>query len=420
MPLNILFITENFPPEVNAAATRVYERACHWVKAGHSVTVLTCFPNFPQGRIYAGYRQSWYSAGEMDGIRVIRLPTYVARNEGFFRRTADFVSFMIVSVIASLFVRRPDVVAATSPQFFSAVAGWLIGAFKRRPFVFEVSDLWPASIAAVGAMSKGRIYHALEALELFLYRRAAAVVVLTASFREDLIRRGIDPGKIAVVINGVDLSRYQKRGKDQELIAQFRLRDKFVVGYVGTHGMAHGLDNAVAAAEMLRDDDRFRLLLVGDGAVKSALVRQAEEASLTNVVFVPPQPKAMMPRIWSICDAALIHLKNDATFSEVIPSKMFEAMAMGVPLLMAAPAGEASRILEREAAGVRVSSESPSALAEETRRWMNHPEIVSRYADSSLAAASGYSRQRQAEALIEILQAASRGRGAAVSSMSTG
>jgi colanic acid biosynthesis glycosyl transferase WcaI len=420
MPLNILFITENFPPEVNAAATRVYERACHWVKAGHSVTVLTCFPNFPQGRIYPGYRQSWYSAGDMDGIRVIRLPTYVARNEGFFRRTADFLSFMIVSVIASLFVRRPDVVAATSPQFFSAVAGWLIGAFKRRPFVFEVSDLWPASIAAVGAMSKGRIYHALEALELFLYRRAAAVVVLTASFRDDLIRRGIDPGKIAVVINGVDLSRYQKRGKDQELMAQFLLRDKFVVGYVGTHGMAHGLDNAVAAAEMLRDDDRFRLLLVGDGAAKSALVRQAEEANLTNVVFVPPQPKAMMPRFWSICDAALIHLKNDATFSEVIPSKMFEAMAMGVPLLMAAPAGEASRILEREAAGVRVSSDSPSALAEETRRWMNHPEIVCRYADSSLAAASGYSRRRQAEALIEILQAASRGRGAAVSSMSTG
>jgi colanic acid biosynthesis glycosyl transferase WcaI len=415
MPLNILFITENFPPEVNAAATRVYERACHWVKAGHSVTVLTCFPNFPQGRIYEGYRQSWYSAGDMDGIRVIRLPTYVARNEGFFRRTADFVSFMIVSVIASLFVRRPDVVAATSPQFFSAVAGWLIGALKRRPFVFEVSDLWPASIAAVGAMSKGRIYHALEALELFLYRRAAAVVVLTASFREDLIRRGIDPHKIAVVINGVDLSRYQKRGKDQDLIAQYRLRDKFVVGYIGTHGMAHGLDNAVAAAEMLRDDDRFRLLLVGDGAVKSALVRQAKEAGLTNVVFVPPQPKTMMPRVWSVCDAALIHLQNETIFSEVIPSKMFEAMAMGVPLLMAAPAGEASRILEREAAGVRVSSENPSALAEETRRWMNHPEIVSRYADSSLAAASGYSRQRQAEAFIEILQAASRGRGAAVS-----
>jgi colanic acid biosynthesis glycosyl transferase WcaI len=420
MPLNILFITENFPPEVNAAATRVYERACYWVKAGHAVTVLTCFPNFPQGRVYANYRQTLYSVGYMDGIRVIRLPTYVARNEGFFRRTVDFLSFMIVSVAASLFVRRPDVVVATSPQFFSAVAGWAIGALRRRPFVFEVSDLWPASIAAVGAMSRGRTYRALEALELFLYRRAAAVVVLTASFRGDLIRRGIDPGKVAVVMNGVDLSRYQKRGKDQQLLESFRLRDKFVIGYIGTHGMAHGLDNAVAAAELLREEDRFRLLLVGDGAAKPALMRQADRAKLLNVIFVSPQPKTMMPRIWSLCDAALIHLKDEVTFSEVIPSKMFEAMAMGVPLLLAAPAGEASRIVEREGVGVRVSSDGPAALAEEARRWLNHPQAVQSYADSSLRAAPRYSRQRQAEAFIEILVAVSLGRGGTASSMSTG
>jgi colanic acid biosynthesis glycosyl transferase WcaI len=418
--LKILFITENFPPEVNAAATRVYERACYWVAAGHEVTVLTCFPNFPQGRIYSGYRQSLYDASSMDGIRVIRLPTYVARNEGFFRRTLDFLSFMIVSTIASVFVRRPDVIVATSPQFFSAVAGWMIGALRRRPFVFEVSDLWPASIAAVGAMSKGRIYRALEALELFLYRRAAAVVVLTASFREDLVRRGIAPGKIAVVINGVDLSRYQKRDKDLELIDELHLRGKFVVGYIGTHGMAHGLDNAIAAAELLRDDERFRLMLVGDGAAKPALQLQVEKLHMKNVVFIEPQPKPMMPRFWSICDAALIHLKDDVTFSEVIPSKMFEAMAMGLPLLMAAPVGEGSRILERESAGVRVSSAIPGALADVVRQWMNHPECVRRYADASLQAAPRYSRKHQAETLIEVLMAVSLGRGESVSSIPIG
>jgi glycosyltransferase involved in cell wall biosynthesis len=180
------------------------------------------------------------------------------------------------------------------------------------------------------------------------------------------------------------------------------------------------LDNAVAAAQLLHDDDRFRLVFVGDGAVKHALQTQVERAKLDNVIFIAPQPKSMMPRIWSICDAALIHLKDDAIFGEVIPSKMFEAMAMGLPLLMAAPAGEASRILERESAGVRVSSGIPAALADEARRWMDHPEIVSRYADSSLRAASRYSRQRQAEALLEVLVAVSLGRGRCVSSISTG
>lgn len=419
MPLKILFVTENFPPEVNAAATRVYERACYWVRAGHEATVLTCFPNFPQGRIYPGYRQSLYDVSVMDGIRVIRVPTYVARNEGIIRRTLDFVTFMFVSVAASLFLRRPDVVVATSPQFFSAVAGWAIGVLKRRPFVFEVSDLWPASIAAVGALSKGKIYRALERLELFLYRRAAAIVVLTPAFREDLIRRGIAGGKIAVVINGVDLSRYGKREKDAALTEELELKGKFVVGYIGTHGMAHGLENAVAAAELLRGDQRFRLVLVGDGAAKPALQALANKAQLQNVIFVPAQPKSMMPRMWSLCDAALIHLKDDQIFSEVIPSKMFEAMAMGLPLLLAAPAGEASRILEQDSAGARVTSGNPAALAGEVKRWLDHPEIVGQYAHSSQRAAPRYTRQRQAEAMIEVLVAVSLGRGGTVSSIFT-
>jgi glycosyltransferase involved in cell wall biosynthesis len=418
--MRILFVTENFPPEVNAAATRVYERAVHWVKAGHEVWVLTCFPNFPQGRIYPGYRQKPFEHGLMDGIHVVRLPTYVARNEGFFRRTLDFMSFMAASIAAAPFLRRPDVVAATSPQFFSAVAGWAIAALRRRPFVFEVSDLWPASIAAVGAMRKGRIYRALEALELFLYRRAAAVVVLTPSFRDDLIRRGIDAGKIAVVINGVDLHRYQPRDKDAELVERFGLRGKFVVGYIGTHGMAHALENAVCAAELLRAEPRFRLLLAGDGAAKAALQAQAARAQLDDVVFVDPQPKSMMPRIWSVCDAALIHLKDDSTFSEVIPSKMFEAMAMGLPLLMAAPQGEGSRIIERHRAGACVSSSEPGALAREITRWMDHPEDVRRFAEASRRTAPLYSRQTQAEAFLDVLDAVCAGRGGTVSSISTG
>jgi glycosyltransferase involved in cell wall biosynthesis len=351
----------------------------------------------------------------MDGIKIIRLPTYIARNEGFFRRTLDFLTFMAVSTIASIFLRRHDVVVATSPQFFSAVAGFLVAALRRRPFVFEVSDLWPASIAAVGAMSRGKVYRALEAIELFLYRRAASVIVLTAAFRDDLIRRGVAAGKIAVVINGVDLSRYEKRTKDAELLKRFGLEDKFVLGYIGTHGMAHGLENAIAAAEILRDNPRFRLLLVGDGACKPALERQAAEDGLRNVIFAPAQAKSMMPRFWSICDAALIHLKDDAAFSEVIPSKIFEAMAMGLPLLVAAPPGEASRIVEREAAGIRVSSAEPNALADVALCWMDDAALLRGFAESSLRAANLYSREKQASTFVQVLIAAACGRGAAVS-----
>ena len=177
--MKILFLTENFPPETNAAATRVFERACYWLRDGHDVTVITSAPNFPQGKLFVGYRNRWRQVEDMAGIRVIRVKTFITRNEGIVLRTLDFVSFMCTAFVAGLFVRRPDVVCATSPQFFAAVGGWALAACRRLPFVFELGDLWPASIVAVGAMRESRLLRLIEKLELFLYRRSAAVAALT-------------------------------------------------------------------------------------------------------------------------------------------------------------------------------------------------------------------------------------------------
>ena len=150
--MHILFLSDNFPPERNAPASRVYEHACYWVRWGHRVTVITCAPNFPEGKVYAGYRNRWYQVEEVDGIRVVRVKTFIAKNEGVVRRTLDYLSFMVAGFGAGLLQLRPDVVVATSPQFFTSVAGWAVAALRRLPFVFELRDLWPASISAVGAL----------------------------------------------------------------------------------------------------------------------------------------------------------------------------------------------------------------------------------------------------------------------------
>ncbi len=143
--MNILFLSENFPPETNAAASRVFERACYWVRAGHRVTVITCAPNFPTGRLFDGYENRWVQTDVMSGVRVVRVKTYIAPNRGVVRRSLDFLSFLFTGFTAGVFQEKPDVVAATSPQFFAAVAGWAVGAVRRVPFVFELGDLWPAS-----------------------------------------------------------------------------------------------------------------------------------------------------------------------------------------------------------------------------------------------------------------------------------
>jgi colanic acid biosynthesis glycosyl transferase WcaI len=409
--MRVLFLTENFPPETNAAAARVYERARHWVRWGHEVTILTTAPNFPDGVVFDGYENRARSVEDMDGIRVVRVKTYIARNKGFLLRTLDFVSYMGAAYVAGLFEERPDVVIATSPQFFAAVGGWALGATRRIPFVFELSDLWPASIAAVGAMRGGRVLDAVERLELFLYARASAIVALTDAFKRDLVGRGVPGEKIAVVINGVDLSRYEPRSRDAELAERLGLTGRFVVGYIGTHGMAHDLANVVAAADLLRDDDRVRFLFVGTGAERESVMARAKELGLQNVVFVGRQPKEAMPAYWSLCDVALVHLKNHEVFKTVIPSKIFEAMAMGLPILLVAPEGEASVIVRREDVGPVVPAGDPRKLADAVVGLLTDDAARSRMVRAGLEAAPRYSREQQARDVLSVCEAVVRGKG---------
>lgn len=409
--MKILFLTENYPPETNAAANRVHERAKFWAEWGHDVTVITCAPNFPKGRLHDGYANKWYQTSVMDGIRVVRVKTFITANEGVARRMLDFLSFMVTGFVASLFQKRPDVVVATSPQFFSAVAGWAVGLCRRRPFVLELGDIWPASIVAVGAMEPSFMIRMLERLELFLYRQSATIVALTPKFKENLIGRGIDGDKISIVINGVDTDRFQKTLRDDTLSAEWGLKDRFVIGYIGTHGMAHGLANVLDAAKQLSGNDRVRFLFVGDGAERDELITRAAEDGLDNVQFIASQPREKMPAIWSVCDVALVHLRDSVVFSEVIPSKIFEAMAMGLPTLLVAPTGVASDIVLSTRSGVWVPAERPDRLAHTAARLAEKPRMLEMLGRNGSAVSGRFSRRRQAEEMIRVLEVAAAGNG---------
>lgn len=404
--MRILFLSDNFPPEVNAPASRTFEHCREWVRAGHEVTVITCAPNFPTGKVLPGYRNRLWQREDVEGIRVIRVWSYITANEGFARRIADYVSYMLAASIAALFVRRPDVIVATSPQFFTAVAGWITGVLRRRPWVFELRDIWPESIKAVGAMGESAAIRWLERLELFLYRRAARIVAVTHAFRDTLARRGIDPAKVEVVTNGVELSRYAPRPKDQALLEQLGLEGKFVAGYIGTHGMAHALETLLDAAAILQargGAEDIRIVLLGDGARKEALKADAERRGLGNVLFLDTVPKAEVVRYWSLLDASIIHLRDTELFATVIPSKMFESMAMGIPILMGLR-GEAARILEDAGAGETFVSEDARALADALVRWRDDPQVARSHAASGIVAAKGFDRSALAAKMLTILE----------------
>lgn len=352
--MHILFLSDNFPPEVNAPASRTFEHCREWVAAGHKVTVITCAPNFPKGVVFEGYRNRLWQKGEVDGITVIRVWSYITRNEGFAKRILDYMSYMFTAFWASLFVRRVDVIVGTSPQFFTACAAYAAAVCKRRPWVFELRDIWPESIRAVGAAKESVLLDWLEKLELFLYRRADAVISVTHAFKRNLIARGINGTKIAVVTNGVDTTRFQPTIKDLALEKELGLNDMFVAGYIGTHGMAHGLDTLIDAAALLEQQDdmaHVRLLCLGDGAERGKLIERTAELGLGNIMFVGSVSKDEVVRYWSVLDAAIVHLRDSPLFSTVIPSKIFECMGMGLPVLHGVR-GESADIVVGQQIGV--------------------------------------------------------------------
>lgn len=385
--MRLLFITHNFPPEVNAPANRTHEHCRRWVADGHEVTVITGVPNHPRGVIFEGYENRWIQEETLDGIRVIRTWMYLTPNAGFARRIANYLLFAVTAVLASFRANKPDLVIATSPQFFAGVAGAIVSKLKRRPFVLEIRDLWPKSIVELGQLGPGPILSILEAVERWLYRSAAGIVVNTRTFIEHIRARGVDEGDIELVYNGIDPDRFQPRSPNQALLAEHGLADRFTVAYVGTLGLAHGLTLLVDVAERMRDRPEICFVLIGDGADREKIEQEVARRGLDNLVMLGLQPRDAMPDWIASIDLLLVMLRDLPVFETVIPSKIFEFLAQERPVVLAAK-GEIRRMMQ-EAGGALVidpededqlvgaidtviaDPEAARARAEAGRRWVD-------------------------------------------------
>ncbi|MCR4414327.1 MAG: glycosyltransferase family 4 protein, partial [Thermoguttaceae bacterium] len=407
-----LFFSHYFPPEVNAPATRTYEHCVRWAKAGHDVTVVTCVPNCPDGVVYPGYRNRLRRQVEfVDGVRVVRVWTYLAANAGTVRRIANYLSYMLSAVWTALWLPRPDVVVATSPQFFCGWAGLIVQWLKRVPFVLEIRDIWPESIETVGAIRNRPILRFLQWMERRMYLAADHIVAVGQGYRDKIVEKADVADRISVITNGVDLRFFVPGEPDPRFLHMWDLEDKFVCSYVGTIGMAHGLEVVLGAARLLkakgRDDIRF--CLVGDGAMRQRLEDQARRDGLERlVIFTGRQPKEEIPPILASSGACLIHLKQCELFGTVLPSKIFETMAMGRPIILGVN-GEARQIVLEAGSGVLMEPDSAESLVEAVERLADDPGQA---AQAGLRArqyvAEKYNRDCLAEQYLELLHAVAR------------
>lgn len=413
--MKILYVSQYFPPEMGAPAARASELAHHWAAAGHHVSILTGFPNHPTGLVPAEWRprlRRLMYHEKIDGVNVYRTWLWPLPNRKSHERMRNYASFCISAALRGLALPRPDVIIASSPQLLVGLSGWWIAFSRGIPFVFEVRDLWPESLAAVGVGDRDSLlHHALAGIARFLYEKADRIVVVTPAFKEHLIARwGIAGEKMDVVENGVETDLFTpiSESADDALRLQLEAESKFIVSYIGTIGNAHGLETLLDAAAMLRQRcPAVQFLLIGEGAEKERIQGLAQAQRLSNVQFLDQQPREKIPAFIRASDACLVLLKKTDVFKTVIPTKMLEFMSCARPVILGVE-GQARQIMEAAGCGLAIEPENAEALA---------GAIIQLAADRKLGEVLGqkgreyisrnFSRARTAEKYIKLLESMS-------------
>jgi len=335
--MKLIWISQYFPPEATAAANRAFQMGKKLVELGFDITVVTCFPNHPGGSVYKGYKKKLYSKEIIEGINVIRLGTLTFPNKGIALRSIAYFSYMVASGIALIFLKGFDCCYISSPPITTVLGTFPIAKLKRMKIALEIRDLWPASIREVGAIKNKFILALLERIELLLYKYADFIVTVTSGMKNDMVERGVPPGKIEVITNGFDFDDIKSPSitECERIRKELILEGKFVVSYMGTLAMAHGLELLFQAAYLLKDDDDVHFLIVGDGAEREKLEETRDDLELTNLTMVGLIPREDIPCYLYVTDVSVIILKDTKLFKTALPSKLFDSWGSGVPVIAA-------------------------------------------------------------------------------------
>jgi len=389
--VRILILRQFYPPEPTTLGP---ELAKTLQQKGHDVTVLTGFPNYPSGKLYPGYHLQPGMREEIEGIPVVRVPLYPDHSRSGMRRILNYVSFAISSsLLGPLLIHKPDAIFVYHPPLTVGIPAWILSRLWRVPFLYQVQDMWPETLAATGMLNNRRVINLVGRFADWVYGQANAICVISPGFRENLIQKGVSPAKIHLIPNWVDPETYYPAQPDPELAQDLGLDNRFNIMFAGNIGEAQGLETVLVAARALRHIPQVQFVFVGSGV---ALPRLQEEArDLTNVRFLGRYPAASMPALYALADVLLVHLKDDPLFRITIPHKILSYMASGKPIL-AAVAGDAADVVTEAKAGLACPPQDAQMLSDTVERMYHmEPEKLKEMGNRGREAArSIYSRDR--------------------------
>jgi len=403
--VRILYINQYFPPEIEPSATKVHEVGRELVKMGHQVTVITGFPHYPTGALPRQYRGKLAQTEALDGIQVLRTWLLPASTSHFVRRTLCHMSFTASAILRAVGTGHYDVIVCSSPPLEVALAGVVVSVIKRCPFVFEVRDLWPDEVIQGGQL-RGRFPIAVAKLiERTVYRRAARLVAVSPGFVPYLQGEGVPLERITVLPNGTDVHLFRPDPRARAAVrTELGLGDAFVVGYAGTHGFQHHLETVLKAARMLLGQQDIRFLFVGDGKEKEMLVELGKEWGLSNVQFLPAQPRAEVARILAAVDICVTHSEDIPINRRNLQSKLFDYMAAGKPIVLGCD-GQMRKLIESAGAGIWVGAQQPERMAQAILKLRSEPNLRTQLGRAGRKyALTHLSREKIATAYLEVLK----------------
>lgn len=366
--MKIVYITQHFPPEIGAAQGRAYDMSSNLANLGHDVHVLTTFPNSkPIKKVFKKEKVNQLTVYRSFRIRDTKTSSI--------RRLANYLSFMVSSCLSGLFIKKPDVIYATSPQLFQGVTGYFLSKVHKTKFVFEIRDLWVDFAELLGQFENKKLLNLARKLESFLYKKADHIIVVTQGYKQRLIDQGIPEEKVTVIPNGVNPNTLNQVTAPQTLSVkqQFNLENKFLVLYAGNIGAAQGLDTIISAAEQLKDDTSITFMIIGEGVEKQSLIDRAKSLKLTNILFVDSKKKEELISYYEAADIGIVSLKKHPLFEITIPSKVFDYMSMSTPVLIGVN-GEAREIVEKHHAGFYFEPENPDDFIKALKYAQTHPD----------------------------------------------
>lgn len=372
--LRILFLAQCYRPEEVSAPVLISELATDLVRRGHEVTVVTGAPSYPHGRVYPGYRNQIYGVEWLEGVRVVRVWSYISPEKSFWPRILHYGTYSATAFYGGLFSGKPDVLVSYTPPLPLGIAAWTLSRLWGIPWALEVEDLYPDAAVAIGALKSKRIIAFFSAMERFIYKRASRIILISESFRRNLLAKGVPDEKLAVIPVWADPDMVYPMPKENAFRARHGLDGKFVVMYAGNIGLTSCLEDVLAAAGLLRNESEVRFVIVGEGVKKDDLRATAREQGLENVLFLPFEPREAFAEMMAAADVNLVTL-NPSSSQTSLPSKTFNIMASARPIVAVTPPGsEIAQLVKSGNCGINVPTGQPKLLAQAILEIKNQPD----------------------------------------------